>query len=100
MRSTRGSGVIGQTLSASAFIVLAIALVAETFDRFRVNAVISTILIAIGMGFVAATDQEAFLPGVTLPAGMTVAAALLVTVYRERGFLAAWIAGVDRGSAH
>lgn len=88
---------IGETLSASAFIVLGVALVVETFDRFKVNPIVSTIVVSIGAGLIAGSDQEAIVPGLVLVAGMGVAAAIVVTLYRHRGFLAAWIAGMASG---
>ena len=94
--ATFGS-MIGETLSASAFIVLGVAFVVEVFDRFRVNPFVSTIVVSIVAGMVAATEQEALLPGLVLVAGMGLAAAIVVTLYRRRGFLAAWIAGMASG---
>ena len=88
---------IGDTLSGSAFIVLAIAFAVEVFDRFRVNAVLSTAVVAIAAGLVAGADQEAILPGLTLVAGAALQAALVVLLYRRRGFLAAWMAGLAAG---
>ena len=88
---------IGETLSASAFIVLGVAFVVEAFDRFRVNPIVSTIVVSIVAGMVAGTEQEALLPGLVLVAGMGLAAAIVVTLYRRRGFLAAWIAGMASG---
>ena len=41
---------IGDTLSGSAFIVLGVAFVVEVFDRFRVNPIVSTIVVAIAAG--------------------------------------------------
>ena len=43
---------IGDTLSGSAFIVLGVAFVVEAFDRFRVNPMVSTIVVAIAAGVV------------------------------------------------
>ena len=80
---------IGETLSASAFIVLGVAFVVEVFDRFRVNPIVSTIAVAIAAGTIAGTDQEAILPALVLIAGMALAAAIVVMLYRRRGFLAA-----------
>jgi hypothetical protein len=88
---------IGETLSASAFIVLGVAFVVEAFDRFRVNPIVSTIVVSLAAGTIAGTDQEAILPGLVLVAGMGLAAAIVVTLYRRRGFLAAWIAGMASG---
>ena len=88
---------IGETLSASAFIVLGVAFVVEVFDRFRVKPIVSTLVVSIVAGMVAATEQEALLPGLVLVAGMGLAAVIVVTLYRRRGFLAAWIAGMASG---
>jgi hypothetical protein len=88
---------IGETLSASAFIVLGVALAVEAFDRFKVNPIVSTIVVSIGAGLIAGSDQEAILPGLVLVAGMALAAAIVVTLYRRRGFLAAWIGGMAAG---
>jgi hypothetical protein len=88
---------IGDTLSGSAFIVLAIAFAVEVFDRFRINPILSTTIVAIAAGLVAGADQEAMLPGLTLVAGTAVEAAIVVLLYRRRGFLAAWMAGLAAG---
>lgn len=88
---------LGESLSAAAFIVLGIAFVIEAFDRFRVNAIVSTSIVAIAVGFFAATDQDKILPGVVLLAGGALAAAIVALLYRYRGFLAAWIAGMTFG---
>jgi len=88
---------IGETLSASAFIVLGVAFVVEAFDRFRVNPIVSTIVVSLAAGTIAGAEQEAILPALVLVAGMALAAAIVVTLYRRRGFLAAWIAGMAAG---
>jgi len=88
---------IGDALSASAFIVLGVAFVVEVFDRFRVKPLVSTIIVAVAAGAFAGSDQEALLPGLVLVAGMALAAVIVVTLYRRRGFLAAWIAGMAAG---
>ena len=88
---------IGNTLTMSAFGVLAIAFIVEAFDRFRVNPLLSTVVVALAGGFFAATDQEQILPGLALVAGMSLAAAIVILLYRYRGFLAAWIAGMAAG---
>ena len=88
---------IGETLSASAFIVLGVAFVVEVCDRFRVNPIVSTIVVAIAAGMIAGTDQEFILPALVLIAGMALAAAIVVMLYRRRGFLASWIAGMASG---
>jgi hypothetical protein len=88
---------IGDTFSGAAFIVLGIALVVETFDRFRVNPIVSTIIVAIGGGLIAAQNQESLLPALPLVAGMSVSTVIGVLLYRRRGFLAAWVAGLTSG---
>jgi hypothetical protein len=88
---------IGETLSGSAFIVLGVAFAVEAFDRFRVNPIVSTIIVSIAAGMVAGANQEAILPGLVLVLGMALAAAIVVTLHRRRGFLAAWIAGMASG---
>ena len=88
---------IGETLTGSAFVVLGIALVIEALDRFKLNAILSTALAAIATGLMAGTDQEAVVPALALIAGASVAAAVVVMLYRWRGFLAAWIAGMTMG---
>ena len=45
----------------------------------------------------AASSQQAILPGLTLVAGMSAAAALAVWLYRSRGFLAVWAAVIVAG---
>jgi hypothetical protein len=67
------------------------------FDRFRVNPVVSTIVVSLAAGLFAASDQERLLPALVLVAGMTVAVAIVVVLYRQRGFLAAWVAGIAAG---
>jgi hypothetical protein len=88
---------IGDTFSGSAFIILGIALVVETLDRFRVKPVVSTIVVAIASGLIAAQNQDAILPALPLVAGMSVCGAIGVVLYRWRGFLAAWVAGLTSG---
>jgi hypothetical protein len=88
---------IGETLSVSAFIVLGVAFVVEVFDRFRVPPIVSTAVVAIAAGMIAGTDQEAILPALVLVAGMALATAIVVILYRRRGFLASWVAGMASG---
>ena len=45
----------------------------------------------------AAANQQAILPGLTLVAGMSIAAALAAWLYRSRGFLAVWTAATVAG---
>ena len=88
---------LGETLTASAFLVLGVAFVVEVFDRFRVNPIISTIVVAVASGLLAANDQQQLLPALALVGGMGLAAVIVVLLYRRRGFLAAWIAGMASG---
>jgi serine/threonine protein kinase len=88
---------IGETIGGSSFIALGIALAVEALDRARLHAAVSTIIVAIGAGLVAASNQQAILPGLTLIAGMSIAAALAVWLYRSRGFLAVWTAAIVAG---
>ena len=88
---------LGDTIGGSSFIALGIALAVETLDRFRLHPALSTLIVAIGAGLVAASNQQAILPGLTLIAGMSAAAALAVWLYRSRGFLAVWTAAIVAG---
>ena len=88
---------VGETLGGSSFIALGIALAVEALDRARLNAVVSTLIVAVGAALVAASNQVALLPGLTLIAGMGAGAALAVWLYRSRGFLAIWVAVVVAG---
>jgi hypothetical protein len=88
---------IGDTLTGSAFVALAIAFAVEAFDRFRVAAIISTAIVAVGAGLVAGSAQDAILPALTLVAGTAAAAMIVVLLYRQRGFLAAWMACLAAG---
>ena len=88
---------IGETIGGSSFIALGIALAVEVLDRARLNTAVSTLIVAVGAALVAASNQHAILPGLTLVAGMSVAAALAVWLYRSRGFLAVWTAVVVAG---
>jgi hypothetical protein len=89
--------VLGETIGGSSFIALGIALAVEALDRARLNAAVSTLIIAAAAALVAASNQVAFLPGLTLITGMAAGAALAVWLYRSRGFLAIWIAAVVAG---
>jgi len=85
--------IIGNALTASIFLALAIAFAIEVFEKFKkVPAVVATIIVSIAAGLTSASDQETLLPALTLSAGYAVAAALLCVIYRKRGFLAAWVA--------
>ena len=88
---------VGETLTTAAFLVLGVTFVVEAFDRFRINAIVSTIIVSIAAGTFGANDQGQFLPALVLVAGMSLATALVVVLYRRRGFLAAWIAGMASG---
>ena len=88
---------IGETIGGSSFIALGIALAVEALDRARLNAALSMLIVAAGAALVAASNQVAVLPGVTLIAGMGAGAALAVWLYRSRGFLAVWVAAVVAG---
>jgi hypothetical protein len=83
---------VGNTLTASTFLALAVAFAIEVFDKFKVPAVVSTIVVSLAAGFTSASDQETLLPALALSAGYAVAAAILCVIYRRRGFLAAWVA--------
>ena len=85
---------IGDTIGGSSFIALGIALAVEALDRARLRPAVSTLVVAVGAGLVAASNQQAILPGLTLVAGMSAAAALAVWLYRSRGFLAVWTAAI------
>jgi serine/threonine protein kinase len=89
--------VLGETIGGSSFIALGIALAVEALDRARLNPAVSTLIVAAGAALVAAMNQVAFLPGLTLITGMGAGAALAVWLYRSRGFLAIWIAAVVGG---
>jgi hypothetical protein len=88
---------IGDTIGGSSFIALGIALAVEALDRARLHPAVSTLIVAVGAGLVAASNQQAILPGLTLIAGMSTAAALAVWLYRSRGFLAIWTAAIVAG---
>jgi hypothetical protein len=91
------ASMIGDTIGGSSFIALGIALAVEALDRARVHAAGSTLIVAIGAALVAASNQEAMLPALTLIAGTAAAVALAVWLYRSRGFLAIWTAAVVAG---
>ena len=70
-------GMIGDTLSSAVFIVLGLALAVETLDHLRLSPIVSTMIVAIGAGLVAGSDQEAIVPGLTLVAGLSASAAIV-----------------------
>jgi hypothetical protein len=84
----------GSTLTASAFLVLGVAFVIEAFDRAKVKPIVSGVVVALGAGVFAATDQQQIVPALVITAGMSLAAAVIVVLYRRRGFLAAFVAGM------
>jgi hypothetical protein len=88
---------IGETIGGSSFIALGIALAVEALDRLRLKAVVSTLIVAGGAALVAASNQVAVLPGLTLIAGLGAGATVAVWLYRSRGFLAVWTAVVVAG---
>ena len=85
--------IVGNTLSIATFLVLAIAFAIEVFDRFKVPAALSTFAVSLAAGCIAASDQEALMPALTMSVGYAIVAAMLCVIYRRRGFLAAWVAG-------
>lgn len=89
--------IVGNSLSAAAFIVLGFALALETGDRWRVPKMLSAAIVAIVAGCFAASDQEKILPALVLLGGGAIATVLVIWMYRTRGFLAAFIAGLVAG---
>ena len=89
---------LGDTLSASMFLALGVAFVVEAFDRFRVNPIVSTIVVAARRrASLPANDQEQLLPALVSSAEWDWPRVIVVLLYRRRGFLAAWIAGMASG---
>jgi serine/threonine protein kinase len=88
---------VGDTIGGSSFIALGIALVVEALDRARLHTAVSTPIVAVGAGLVAASSQVAILPALPLITGLSVAAGLAVWLYRFRGFLAVWAAVIVAG---
>jgi len=88
---------LGDTLSTSAFLALGVAFLIEVFDRFRVNPIVSTLVFSIAAGIFAGTDQETILPALVLASGFGLAGLIAALLYRRRGFLATWIAGMASG---
>jgi hypothetical protein len=88
---------IGEPLTGAAFFILGGAFVVEVFDRYRVNPIVSTCAVALAAALTAAADQQHILPALVITAGMALAAAIAVVLYRRRGFLAAWVAGAAQG---
>ena len=54
---------IGETIGGSSFIALGIALAVEALDRARLHAAVSTIIVAVGAGLVAASTSRRFCRG-------------------------------------
>ena len=54
-------------------------------------------MFSIAAGIFAGTDQEAILPALVLASGFGLAGLIAALLYRRRGFLAAWIAGMASG---
>jgi hypothetical protein len=88
---------LGDTLSSAAFIVLGIALAIETLEHFRLHPLLSTVIVAAVAGLAGANDQTQVLPTLPLVAAMAAIGFIIVTLYKRRGFLAAWIAGMAQG---
>ncbi|HYE87434.1 MAG TPA: serine/threonine-protein kinase, partial [Vicinamibacterales bacterium] len=88
---------IGDTLSAAAFLVLGGAFAVEALERFRLHPIVATAIIAVGAGLFAANDQREIVPSLPLVLAYAAGAVLITTLYRRRGFLAAWIAGMAFG---
>jgi len=88
---------VADTLGVASFLALGIALAVETADRLRLHPMVSTIIVAIGAGLVAASGQKAMLAGLPLVGAMAGGAAVAVVLYRRRGFLATWVACLVAG---
>ena len=84
--------IVGDALTGSTFLALAIAFAIEVFDRFKVPIAVSTVIISIAAGVTSASDQETLVPALALSAGYALAAAVVCVIYRRRGLLAAWVA--------
>ncbi len=89
--------IVGETIGAASFLALGICLAVEALDRVRLNPMVSTAVVAIGAGLVAASNQNSILAGLPLIAGQAAGAAIAVVLYRRRGFLAAWVAALVAG---
>jgi hypothetical protein len=88
---------LGDTLSSAAFIVLGIALAVEALEHFKVHPVVASMAVAAVAGLVGANDQTQVLPTLPLVAAMAAIALIFVMLYKRRGFLCAWIAGMSQG---
>ena len=88
---------LGDTLSSAAFIVLGIALAIEALEHFRLPPALSAIIIAVGAGLAGARDQTQIMPSLPLVAALAVSGLIIIVLYKKRGFLAAWIAGMAQG---
>lgn len=91
------AAIVGDTLGAASFLAVGIALALEALDRLRLHPIVSTLIVAIIAGLVAASNQHAVLAGLPLIAGMAAGAAMAAVLYRRRGFLAAWVACLVAG---
>jgi hypothetical protein len=87
----------GETLAESAFLTLGIAFAVELFDRFRLPPAVSTLIIALGAGLVSAADQPSIVAALPLVAAQGIGAAIVILLYRYRGFLSAWVAALTVG---
>ncbi len=94
--ATFGS-MLGNTLSAAAFTALGVAFAVEALDHHRLHPALVGIIIALGAGLAGANDQTQFLPTLPLVAAMAATGVIIMWLYRRRGFLAAWIAGMAQG---
>ena len=82
----------GESLGASIFVMLGVAVAIEAADRLRVHPIVATVVVAIGAGLVGAVDQKAMLATLPVIAGMAAGAAVAAVLYRRRGLLATWVA--------
>jgi hypothetical protein len=71
-----------------------VACAVEAFDYFRVKPLVSTAVIAVTTGVAFGSDQRDLLAALVPAAGVAIGTAIGVTVYRTRGLLATWVAGV------
>jgi hypothetical protein len=86
------SSIIGGALTESAFQAIGIALAVEVLERWRVHPIPSILIISLGAGLVAGSDQRTILPALPLIAGLAAGVAIAAVTYRRRGLLAAWTA--------
>lgn len=88
---------LGNTLSAAAFIALGIAFAIEVLDSRKLHPIVSAIIVAVVAGLAGANDQSQVLPTLPLVAAMAAIGLITMAIYKRRGFLAAWIAGMTQG---